>query len=175
MRAPRRIGSALRWTAIVLLLPVMGGCADVGGGPIVAQVTELRRLDICGSDSGAAAVTLFADTAQLRVWQQQRGIDLIGDGALPAGPYAVIEHGARNTGGYAVVPNRRASIGEGVLVLSAKFNAPDSSLRAQVLTSPCVLMALPRGDYIVVEVIDAQGYLRASSNEPPPRPASRAQ
>lgn len=126
------------------------------------EVSEIRRLPFCAAAADTAAVTLIADAAALRDWQQARGIDLIGSAALPAGPFAVVDHGTRATGGYGLAVSRRATLREGVLRLTASFLSPKADeLRAYALTSPCVLVKLPAGDYHGIEVVDPSGRRRA--------------
>ncbi len=167
-RLARRYGRSL---AAVLPL-ALAACATQDGYVIgsngTVEVSEIRRASVCNSTSGAAAVTLLGDRDALKTWQQTHHVDLIGDAPLPSGPYALVEHGARSTGGYAVVVSRKAWVSEGVLYLNASFLAPiGDTLRAEMLTSPCALIALPAGNYAVVELRDPQGRRRASSNAPP--------
>ena len=153
------------------------GCVALDGreGSVV-EVSELRHATVCNSASGAAAVTVLPTIEALRDWQQARGIDLIDDAPLPSGPYALVEHGARNTGGYAVVVNRSALLADGILTLRASFLAPiGNELRAAVLTSPCALIRIPPGNYDLVQLVDPRGRRRAISSEPPrPTPAGSA-
>jgi hypothetical protein len=157
----------------VALLPfALAACATqdgyVIGGNGTVYVSEVRRATVCNSTSGAAAVTMLGDREALKAWQEAHHVDLIGDAPLAPGPYVLVEHGARNTGGYAVVVSRKAFVSDGVLYLNASFLAPiGDTLRAEMLTSPCALIAVPAGNYAVVELRDPQGRRRASSNAPP--------
>ncbi len=156
------------------VLATLGGCADLARDPDGIEVSEVRRLSNCGTESGAAAVTLLPTANAVRDWQRARGIDLTDGGVLPPGAFAVVEHGARNTGGYSVAVLRQARSAGDVVSLYANFLEPNSELRAQMLTSPCVLVALPPGDFRIVELLDSVGRRRAISNEPPPATASSA-
>ncbi|GAC1631795.1 MAG: hypothetical protein NVS9B10_25550 [Nevskia sp.] len=179
----RRPSSSLRLRALAAALTPLALSACVGtpegfepGRGATVEVRELRRAGVCNSRSGAASVTLLNDLDALKAWQQAQQVDLVGEAPLAPGPYALVEHGARNTGGYAVVVGRRAFVGDGVLYLNASFLAPiGDALRPAMLTSPCALIALPVGNYGVVELRDPQGRRRATSNAPPlPSPALAA-
>ncbi len=177
---PIAVGSALAVSAgLVLLLTACGSLPQsvpalvIPGSGSDVEVAEIRRLAFCASASNDAAVTLLADSTAVRDWQTARGVDLIAVGPLPAGPFAVVEHGARTTGGYSVAVTRRAYLSGGVLKLTASFLAPKpDALRGYALTSPCVLVKLPPGDYARVEVRDPSGTRRAISPLPAaPTPA----
>jgi len=138
---------------------------------IAFEVSEIRRLLQCAAASDNAAVTLIADAAALRDWQQARGVDLIGNAPLPAGPFAVVDHGSRATGGYGIAVSRPAVQRGAVLSITASFLSPKSDeTRGYALTSPCVLVKLPVGNYDRVEIVDPSGKRRAVSALPTPAP-----
>ena len=168
VRRALAVSLGLGWllTGCGSLPPSVPSLAIPGSGRDV-EVAEIRRLAFCASASNEAAVTWLADATAVRDWQAARGIDLIGVGPLPAGPFAVVEHGVRTTGGYSVAVARRAYLGGGVLKLTASFLAPKADeLRGYALTGPCVLVKLPTGDYARVEVRDPSGARRAISPLP---------
>lgn len=127
-----------------------------------AEVYEIRRASICNGSGSDAAVELLQDAAAVKAWQDARGIDLIGSKPLPAGPFAVVDHGTRTTGGYGLAVSRRGRLREGALKLTASFLSPKpDEIRPYALTSPCVLVKLPAGSYSSVEVVDPSGRRRA--------------
>lgn len=136
------------------------------------DVSEIRRQSFCGASADTAAVTLIADAEALRAWQQARGVDLIGGAPLPAGPFAVVDHGSRTTGGYGVLVSRRAVQRSRMLVITASFLSPKpDEMRGYALTSPCVLVKLPIGNYDSVEIVDPAGLRRAvTAAAAPPTP-----
>lgn len=150
------------------------GCAQLQAGAGAVEVVELRALPVCNSASGEATISGFADAEALQRWQAARGIDLIGAAPLPPGPFAVIEHGARNTGGYALAVARYASVADGVLSLRASFiSPPGGAPRSAQLTSPCTLVKLPPGNYRTLELVDGSGRRRAlvaAATPPAPTP-----
>lgn len=157
----------------------MAGCASlsipgldrVPGGDDNVEVSEIRRLVSCGGSGDAAVVTLLADEPALSRWQTARGINLIAapGAALPAGPFAVVEHGARTTGGYGLLISRRAYQQGHELRLTTSFLSPKTGeVRSDGPTSPCVLVKLPAGNYDRVSVVDPSGKRRAQYLPPVP-------
>jgi len=149
---------------------LLSGCtSDLGwllrfSGDNPVEVRELARSIQCGTTSDKSAVSVFTDAAELRQWQDQRGIKLIDGDAMPAGPYAVVEMGQRPTGGYGVAISRKAGIRRDLVVLKGTFISPaaDSAV-AQVVTSPCVLVGLPTGFNRGVVVFNQAGEIQATS------------
>ena len=153
--------------AVSLLL---AGCtSDLGwllrfSGESPVEVRELARSIQCGTQSEKSSVSVFADAAELRQWQDQRGIKLIDGDAMPAGPYALIEMGQRPTGGYGVAISRKAGIRRDLVALKGTFISPaEGSSVAQVITSPCVLVSLPTGFNRGVVVFNQAGEIQATS------------
>lgn len=162
--------------ATVLLAGAAAGCSSWSMPGIgkwfsrenAVEVSEVRRSLHCNSESADAGVSLFADLDATRAWETARGLTLIGSQPLPPGPYAVIEMGQRNTGGYGLAVSRLAGRRGDVLILKATFIAPGPDrMVTQMLTSPCVLVSLPQAYYSAVEVIDQSGVERASTKGKP--------
>ncbi len=159
--------SVMSAAATALLL---SGCtSDLGwllrfSGESPVEVRELARSIQCGTQSEKSSASVFADAAELRQWQDQRGIKLIDSDAVPAGPYAVIEMGQRPTGGYGIAISRKAGIRRDLVVLKGTFISPAAeSGAAQVITSPCVLVGLPAGFNRGVVVLNQAGEIQATS------------
>ena len=158
------------WSTMMLASLLLSGCAsDLGWSLMFAdekkvEVRELARASACGTQQEQTAVSLFADAAEVERWQASRGLRLLDTGAMPAGPYALVEMGRRETAGYGVVISRKAGIRKDMLVLRSTFFFPaEGSVQAQVETSPCVLMALPAGFYRGVVVMNQSGVVQAST------------
>lgn len=151
--------------AAALLSSLLGGCAALSGmladgEPI--QVSEVRRLLSCNSDGPQARLSLLADREAVRAWQHGHNVDLIGVDPLPAaGAYVLVEMGVRMSAGYGVAVSRDARLDGGVVHLNASLFSPDpGQVTAQVVTSPCVLVALPPGGSVrAVELRDPAGNL----------------
>lgn len=158
--------------AIALAAALAAGCGLSPGrlfqSHTAIEVREVGRSLYCNTDGGAARVTLLADAQAALDWQAARELTLAGGESLAQAPYAVVEMGMRPTGGYGLAVARAAELRDDTVVLSATFVSPaPASIRTQALSSPCVLVQLPRGRYAAVEVLDQTGEVRASSLPPP--------
>ena len=158
------------WSTALLASLLLSGCAsDLGWSLMFAtekklETHELARATVCGTTQEQTTVTLFTDASSVEHWQQSRGVHLLNTEAMPAGPYALVEMGHRDSAGYGLVISPRAGIRKEMLVLrSTIFTPAEGSVQAQLETSPCVLMALPAGFYRGVVVIDQSGVVQAST------------
>jgi hypothetical protein len=163
------VGNCLRLAA-GLVVCALGGCSTMSqwfGGDAL-QVSEVRRLSVCNSDGPQPRVSLLADREAVRAWQHSHNVDLIGVDPLPAaGAYVLVERGVRLTAGYGIAVSRQASVSGGVVQLSATLFAPDpGQMTAQMVTSPCVLVALPAGSYRGVQLRDPAGTVLADTATP---------
>ena len=154
---------------------LLGGCGLIirPDGPV--EVRELARLTVCNSSSKRPAVSLFADTDALLAWQQVRGVQLLDPNEpSPGGPFAVAELGASRHGGASLVIGRKALIYGSTLSLQTSVVGGSSERSPEMLTSPCVLVKLPAGDYRSVDLRDSgDRSLANSASPPPPVPAAR--
>jgi hypothetical protein len=131
------------------------------------EVIELRRALTCNTPDENVHTALFEGLAAVRDWEKARGVELAGADPLPDGPYAIVELGKRNTGGYAVAVSRQAKLTGKTLRLSTTFIAPGQGrLVSQMITSPCVLVSLPAATYKTLEVVDETGAVRATATAP---------
>lgn len=153
-----------------LMACALAGCSTMSqwlGGDSL-EVSEVRRLNLCSSDGPQARVSLFADREAVRAWQHGHNVELIGVDPLPAaGAYVLVEMGVRLTAGYGVAVSRQASVSGGIVHLSATLFAPEpGQMTAQMVTSPCVLVALPAGNYRGVQLRDPAGSVLADTATP---------
>jgi len=168
---------AQRGLALLAGAALLAGCGFGVPGLFVGQadieVREIGRSLYCNTGDDQPRVTLLPDPQAVLDWQAARGITLAGGEALSQTSYALVELGARPTGGYGLAVARAAVLRGEVAVLSATFLSPPAgSIRTQALSSPCVLVQLPRGRYTRVDVEDQSGTVRASGGKPePPAPA----
>ncbi|MGQ0529590.1 MAG: protease complex subunit PrcB family protein [Panacagrimonas sp.] len=146
-------------------LPGDGGGSLFGSGEVV-QVTEAVRNEICNTPGGESEVHLLPNLAALQSWGASRNIVLpsISGKALPDTAYVVVEYGQRPNSGYGLAVSRRASLDDGVLLLSATFFEPQQGRWAGAEpSSPCVAVSLPALEYRSAQVRDQSGKLRTSS------------
>lgn len=131
------------------------------------QAVELGRAQLCADGQDGVRVRWFDTAADVRLWQQQTGVDLRLKTIPERGRYVLIELGQRNTGGYGIAVSREARLLGTTLYLYATFFAPaPGAMTVQMITSPCVLVHLPEADFAAIEVYDQEGRLRASANRP---------
>jgi len=171
---------AQRGLALLACAALLAGCGFkvprlfVGQADI--EVREIGRSLYCNSGDDQPRVTLLEGPQSVLDWQTTRGITLAGGESLSQTSYALVELGARPTGGYGLAVARAAVLRGEVAILSATFLSPPAgSMRTQALSSPCALVQLPRGRYTRVDVEDQTGTVRASGGKPePPAPAPEA-
>lgn len=79
----------------------------------------------------------------------------------------LIEMGEKPTGGYQVAYNYRQPIKQmkDHLAVTVNWLEPDANtITVQMVTSPCVLIRLPKGDYPVIRIYDPNGQLRIDNS-----------
>ncbi len=127
------------------------------------RVHELRRALICGTPTEDSVIRLFDSAAALRAWDGSERLHLE-TLELPAErAFVLIEQGLRRTGGYSIELRPKASLSEsGTLTIQADWLEPQPDrMLTQILTSLCVLSAVPARPYLRVEVGDQAGQIRA--------------
>jgi hypothetical protein len=89
-------------------------------------------------------------------------IDFASEGVL------LVEMGQRPTAGYALaLAAPEVRVVDGVATVAVRFDAPPAgAMVAQVVTSPCLLVRLPRAGLRELRVVDASGALRATARVP---------
>ena len=161
-----------------LLAPALGAltacglkAGDVFTSATPIQVREVGRSLQCNTPGPEPHAQLLDDGAAAWSWQKSRGINLAGRESLGDSPYAVVETGAKHTGGYGLAVSRAAALQGDLVILNATFISPgENSMVTQALTSPCALVELPAGRYRSIEVRDPSGAVRASGSDAPPPP-----
>lgn len=141
----------------------LAGCSFVGFNPHGANVVDSAAY--CGTTSQKAAVHYFATQAQLARWIDYRGIDGFDAGAAASGGVIVVEMGQRMTGGYTMETLPEATRIEGnTLYLGIAWLAPpEYAAISQAMTSPCMVITPPPGDYDRVVVVDQLDNVRGSA------------
>jgi hypothetical protein len=146
-----------------VLLSACGLRGWMGGGD-ATEVREVGRSQLCTAENENARVWIFDSPAAVIDWQERTGIRLAEFKDLERGRHALIEMGQRHSGGYGLAVSREARVSGDRLQVYATFFSPGAgSMRTQMITSPCVLVHLPEGPYVGVEVYDQRGERRASS------------
>lgn len=129
------------------------------------EVTELQRLQSCGSQGPLPRVDYFYDAESVQAWEQERGVRLTDLDPRIDGPFALIEVGERGLEGYGVLVSHDAVVhGDGRLVLRSTFFYAAQISGRPAQASPCVLLALPPRRYGLIELYDQEGVLQAQTS-----------
>lgn len=150
-------------------LLALAGCATTPAEPLRAE--QLYAGSHCGRERPAAQARWIGDADTYR--QLFRKLDPSTQQPPPPVRFAesivvLVELGRKPTAGYGISlaePMVEVDGGSAELRLHWQRPAPDA-ITAQVITSPCVLVRLPRGDYSRVVVRDQQGQQRLVASAP---------
>lgn len=153
----------VKWIGSCAGIMVLAGCSFIGFNPHGANVVASAAY--CGTTSQEAAVHYFATQAQLARWVDYRGIDGFDASAAANGGVIVVEMGQRMTSGYTMetLPDK-THIEDNTLYLGIAWMAPpEYAAISQAMTSPCMVIAPPPGDYNRVVVVDQLDNVRGSA------------
>ena len=155
------------------LAAVLGGCT-IGSAPAGQRTLELPVEEIwadsqCGYAGGRPMVTWMADQNQFKALAS--GVPS-GDLKAMAAPGRVdwdrvglvwIAMGIKPSGGYALeLAGKKATVSHGVAVITVRWRQPGpGSVVTQQLTSPCLMLKLPKGNFSAIEIKDETGQVRA--------------
>lgn len=91
--------------------------------------------------------------------EQPPAVDFTQNGVL------LVAMGQKTTGGYTVdLAASEARISGGVLTIQVQWRAPDPGMMVtQALTSPCMLLKVPKAQFDRIELKDQSGIIRQSS------------
>jgi len=165
-------GKARLWTGLlVLLLSACRANGIPGSTPATVEAALLTQSSQCWNDGMEPSVVWISNIeAYKSAYKQTRKHILDDSGYLPnvdfnrSGVIAVYM-GKHSTAGYQVglASGTAAISGHDLTLLVSWVEPPADALMAQVITSPCVLVSIPKGDYAAIRVVDEAGRLRASS------------
>jgi protease stability complex PrcB-like protein len=137
-------------------------------GPATVTASVVRASAQCGGDvSGPSARWIGTEGAFLAAMgaggafgAESPKVDFRREGVL--GVYM----GQRPTAGYALaLQDPTVAIADGVGRVVVRFEEPlAGAMVAQVLTSPCLLVRMPKDDIRLLRVVDPAGTVRASAN-----------
>jgi PrcB C-terminal len=151
------------WHGLLLLLAgCASGCAISAPQHQLAMRT-LTQATFCRENTSQARI--ITDVGSYRTaWRTAQGNVIAEDRTPPAIDFTrerviAIYMGRQNTAGYHVRPATTATLhADGTLEIPVEWTEPGpDTLQAQVITSPCVLVAVTAGDFRTVRVVDAQG------------------
>lgn len=141
------------------------GCVGFGQDqrPDRPAIDILQRSAYCHTPGEEAAAHYFPDPPSFRRWIDSREIAEFRAGAASLGGVIVVEMGERPTAGYRLeVREGMSRIDNGTLILALDWlPPPPDAMAAQVVTTSCVVVGAPQGDYERIEVRDNTLDLRA--------------
>jgi hypothetical protein len=168
----RRFG----FTTLILIMPVLTTCLHYersAGNPVRLQAQLLAK-GIQGGRFETEPCATWIDTMDdLRAIRERLYKSSLSDARerMPAIDFSqqgvlLVEMGQRPTGGYRLDLDRGPAIvsdGKAAVTLSWIEPSPGAIL-PQFLTSPWILIALYRGDYSLIDVLDQDGRVRVQVN-----------
>lgn len=169
--------AALGWVAafavaLTLLIVVSKSPDEKAQGKLLGGVDIIYYSIECGRSHKEPAVTWITDTDQLnRIYEGIRknilgaeprslpSVDFDKEGVL------LIEMGQRPTTGYQLITEKDPVwVINGIVDVKTSWIEPATgSIQAQVITSPCVLIKFPSGDYARIRVLDQNNQLRVET------------
>ena len=128
----------------------------------------LYQNDLCGGNRPTPSVTLVAGSDQLkRIFTEAKGRMI---GQLPQVPavdfdaehVVFIQMGQKPTGGYGIeLAEPYATLNDGEALIRLRWIEPaPGAIVTQILTSPCLVVALPKGAYEKIAITDENGNVR---------------
>ena len=165
-------GKACLWIGLLVLL--LSACRANGipeSMPATVKAALLTQSSQCWNDGMEPSVVWIGNIeAYKSAYDQTRrhilgGTDYLPDVDFNRSGVIVVYMGRHSTAGYQVgLASEAAEISDHNLTLLVSWvEPPVDALVAQVITSPCVLVSIPKGDYSVIRVVDEGDRIRASS------------
>jgi hypothetical protein len=137
-------------------------------------VRILYQDDLCGGNRPTPSVTLVADSDQLkRILIESKGRMLGQSLPSPAVDFdaehvVTIQMGQKPTGGYGIeLAEPDATLRDGEALIRLRWIEPaPGSIVTQILTSPCLIVSLPKGAYEKITITDENGSVRETISLP---------
>ena len=139
--------------------------------PATVEVTLLTQSSQCLSDVIEPSVLwITGSEAYIAAYEQTRrhiigGTDYLPEVDFSRSRVAAVYMGKYSTAGYQLgLAAETAEIDDHDLTLFVSWlEPPVDALVAQVITSPCLLVSIPKGEYSAIRVRDAEGRIRTST------------
>jgi len=136
------------------------------GTPIPLRI--LYQGALCGGNRPSPSVTLVAGSDQLkRIFIESKGRMLGQSPRTPAVDFDAehvvdIQMGQKPTGGYGIeLAEPHATLNDGEALIRLRWIEPaPGAIVTQILTSPCLVVALPKGAYEKIAITDENGKVR---------------
>lgn len=152
----------------LLALLLTAGCP----APRVAETAREQTVavagvmagSVCGETAGPGLVWMESRDDLSRALNQGRPVDPQTLARIDFSRFAVlgIFMGSRPTGGFRLaLANNKAQVQDNTASVRVDWiEPPPGAMVTQMLTSPCLLVRIPRGDYRRIEVQDQHGTVR---------------
>lgn len=127
---------------------------------------------LCNTPGKSVSARLVKDQASLEAFYEQLQSNTLGARhPVPKMDYSketilIVEMGQQSTGGYQLSFDSRQPImvhADHIAATVTWIEPEAGAITTQMLTSPCVLIRLPAGDYPALKIYDQSGKLRYSS------------
>ena len=157
---------------VYLLMLLLSACkTDSMQEPATAavEVALLAQSSFCQAVSPEPSIAVLTDDDAYQSAYSQTGKHTPGNTGIPPDvdfsrlSVSAVYMGIRPTAGYQVgLASRAAKVGgNNELHLFVTWTEPAAeTLLAQVITSPCMLLTIPKGEYTTIQVIDEAGTIR---------------
>ena len=164
----------LRVGLVALMLTACRANGVAEAMPATVEVTLLTQSSQCWSDVVEPSVLRISGSeAYKAAYEQTRRHILGGTDYLPEVDFSrssvvAVYMGKYSTAGYQLeLAAETAEINDHELTLFVSWvEPPVDALVAQVITSPCLFVSIPKGDYSAIRVRDAEDGIRASTSLP---------
>jgi hypothetical protein len=160
------------FAALILIMPVFSTCLhhERGAGDPVVLQAQLLAKGIQGGRFEIEPDATWIDTMDdLRAVRERLDRSSLSDTRerIPTLDFSqqgvlLVEMGQKPTGGYRLdLDQRQAIVTDGKAVVTLSWIEPSpGALLPQILTSPWILIALYRGEYSFIDVVDQNGRMR---------------
>jgi hypothetical protein len=163
----------------MLTAPIIFGCVNTPPGAAAdangIAIEQVHAGSVCsGSPRDPKAVWINSHQDLKRHWQRMLRHRLgTGKPSIPQVEWethgiVMVHMGRKTTGGYRLEPAQshgRIQAGK-VLIMINWVEPPAGAITAQMITSPCLLLKIQRGEYHAVVIVDQSGHQRAIADLP---------
>ncbi len=174
----KAVSRAAVWTALITVTLLTGVSCRTGTGQTAATQHVPVKMVWAGHHGGgpnpASSVQWIDRPETLESGAFQRGPfhAIMGRSEMDWGRYGLvwIRMGQKPTGGYGLrLASAEAMVTKRTVVLTVRWREPPKgAFVTQMITSPCMALKIPRGDYNEIVIKDQDGRVRAVEVLPPP-------
>lgn len=163
-------GKTWLWIGIVVLFSACRSSSTPDNPSITVESTLLTQSNQCWNNSVDPSVAWITSIDLYEsAYNQTRKHILSDTSTAPSVDFTrlsviAVYMGRKPTAGYQVsLASSAAKIGENneLTLFVTWIEPPLDALLAQVITSPCILVSIPKGNYSTIQVVDEGGRVRA--------------